>query len=63
MKTIQIISILLSVFITAPIWYYLLYNILKAVNASELMFFLFWIYLPVGIFNIIITKIAEKDEK
>jgi len=53
------ISGLLALLISAPIWYYLLYQILVRVNASELMFFLYWIYLPVGIFAAILAKIAE----
>jgi hypothetical protein len=29
-----------------PIWFYLIYSILLAVDASELTWFLFWVYLP-----------------
>lgn len=32
-----------------PIWFYLIYQIMKAVNATELMWFLFWIYVPLTI--------------
>lgn len=35
--------------IVQPIWYYLLFKILKAVDASDLMWILFWFYIPVGI--------------
>lgn len=59
MKAMKIISGLLSIFIVTPIWYYLLYQILKRVGATELMMFLFWVYLPVGIFIQILTKVAE----
>lgn len=40
------LSGIIAIFITLPIWFYLLYQILVRVQASELMFFLFWIYLP-----------------
>jgi hypothetical protein len=50
---------LLSACITTPIWYFLLYQILKRVNASELMFFLFWVYVPVHILALIITNIFK----
>ena len=39
----------LSFSIVTPIWYYLLYQILVTINASELLMFLFWIYVPVGV--------------
>ena len=47
---------LLALFVTLPIWYYLLYKILLAVNASELMWFLFWVYFPASILvNTLVT--------
>lgn len=49
----------LTLMIALPIWYYLLYQILKRVDASELMFFLFWVYVPAGIVGSILAKIAE----
>ena len=60
-KNMKAIAGLLALFISAPIWYYLLYQILVRVNASELMFFLYWIYLPVSIFAGALTKIAESE--
>lgn len=41
-----IFSLLLSS-ISIGIWFFLLYKILLAVNASELMWFLYAVYLPV----------------
>jgi hypothetical protein len=61
MKNIKLISALLIVVVTMPIWYYLLYQILVRVQASELMFFLYWIYLPVGLLSTVLSKIAEDD--
>ena len=55
----KIISGILTLVITMPIWFYLLYNILKLVNATELMMFLFWVYVPVQILILIIAKIGE----
>ena len=51
--------------VTQPIWYYLLYKILQAVEASDLMWFLFWVYLPVGIILVMIEAIMSSvfDEK
>ena len=57
----HIVSMILGLLITTPIWYYLLYNILKAINATQLVWFLFWVYVPVGIINVTISKIADMD--
>lgn len=38
---------ILSTFVSLPIWFYLLYQILESVNANELMWFLYWVYVPV----------------
>lgn len=57
----KVIAALLYLFISGPIWFYLFYKILKAVNASELMMFLFWIYVPVTFLAGVILKLAEKD--
>ena len=61
MKTSKIIMVLLFLFSTGPIWYYLLYKILQAVNASELMWFLYWIYLPVTIVGTLIAKLTDNE--
>lgn len=55
----KLTAALLGYFVTMPIWYYLLYQILLRVNATELMFFLFWVYVPVTIFASLLIKIAE----
>jgi len=62
MKAAKTISAIFTIFIVMPIWYYLLYQILKAINASELMFFLFWIYIPTALFSAIIAKITEDND-
>jgi len=59
MNKTKIIGILLAVFVTMPIWFYLLYQILVKVQATELMFFLYWIYVPVCIFSVILLKLTE----
>ncbi len=56
MKTI---AGLLALFVIMPIWFFLLYRILEAVNASELMWFLYWAYLPASILSNVLVKLAE----
>lgn len=50
-----------SLFITLPIWFYLLYKILESVHASELMWFLYYIYLPVCLLLNIVKEIINKE--
>jgi hypothetical protein len=35
--------------LASSIWFYLLYQILQMVHASDLMWFLYWIYVPVSL--------------
>ena len=49
-----------TVCITMPIWYYLMYVVLKGVNASDLAWFLYWAYIPFSMFVSIATKAMEK---
>ena len=50
----------LSVFIVLPIWYFLLYRILDAVNAAELTWFLYWVYLPASILASVLVNLVGK---
>lgn len=63
MKPMKIVTSLVALFITLPIWFYLIYKILEAVNASELMWFLFWIYLPASIFLRVVSDVLSKDKE
>lgn len=50
---------LISLFLVAPIWYYLLYKVLQGVNATDVMWLLYWVYVPAALFCSILQKIAE----
>lgn len=52
---------LLALFITMPIWFYLVYQILVRVNASELMWFLYWIYVPASVLVSVLIKLGSDD--
>lgn len=55
------IPALLAIFVSLPIWFFLLHRILEAVNANELMWFLYWVYVPVSLLVSIIGKVlADK---
>lgn len=53
------IAAVIAMVICLPIWYYLLYKILEAVSASELMWFLFWTYVPATALVTALTRLAE----
>jgi hypothetical protein len=61
MQALKTIGALLVVFITLPIWFFLLYKILQAVDASELMWFLYWIYLPVSTLVAVLVKLSVDE--
>ena len=56
---VKAIAGILALLVTMPIWFFLLYRVLDAVNASELMWFLYWIYVPATILVNSLTKLAE----
>lgn len=53
----------LGIFVTMPIWFYILYQILTGIHASELTWFLYWVYIPVSVLVSSLAKIATKDDK
>jgi hypothetical protein len=62
-QSLKAIAISIAFTINLPIWFYLLYRILQAVGASELMWFLYWVYVPFSMFVGGVTKLAELDER
>lgn len=59
MKALRAIGGITALLITLPIWFFLLYRILQAVNASELMWFLYWIYVPASVVVGLIGKLVD----
>lgn len=54
-----LVAALLGVLVVSPIWFYLLYEILYRVGASDVMWLLFWVYVPVHLLVAILVKITE----
>ena len=54
---LKLIVAVLYLCLVTPISMYLQYQILRRVNASELMWFLFWVNLPVIVFGTLVTRI------
>lgn len=61
MKKGKIVGAILAVFVTLPIWFYLLHFMLKASGAGDLQWFLFWAYVPIGLFVAILNAIANSE--
>jgi hypothetical protein len=59
--TLKIISILVSL-IWLPLSFYSSWLILNKIDASELMYFLYWLNLPVAIISTLISWLI-RDEK
>lgn len=59
MKILKAVLALITMFIALPISLYLQYQILKRVDASELMMFLFWVNIPVFVFVTMLSKLVE----
>lgn len=51
---------LVGFWLRLPIWFYLLYQVLVRVNASELMWFLYWVYVPVALLVAAIQNMLEE---
>ena len=56
------IAAAVSTVIVFPIWFYLLHQVLVRINASELMWFLFWVYVPAAAFVRLVADLATKGE-
>jgi hypothetical protein len=54
-------SKIIAICLTLPIWYYIMYYILTQINASELVWFLYWVYVPFGVFVNVVNKLIEKE--
>jgi hypothetical protein len=51
----------ISVLVVMPIWLYLVYRILDTIQAGELMWFLYWVYVPAAVLSRVIVELAAKD--
>lgn len=60
MKALRVLTGLIALFVTMPIWYYLIYTLLKAANVDRLVWFLFWVYMPVNILTRAVDEITWK---
>lgn len=50
-------------FVSLPIWFYLLHTLLSASHVDRLVWFLFWIYVPVGFVTAIFGAAADSEDR
>lgn len=62
MNKFKMINALVMILVPLPIWLYLMYQIMLKVQATELMWFLFWVYAPVAVVTGIIAKYVEPSK-
>lgn len=64
MKVFSSFAYLFLSLISSCIWWFLLHSILTILNVDRLLWFLFWIYVPIGFVNlcigIVINYLSEK---
>ena len=63
MKKAKTFAAVATTLITLPIWFFLLYTMLAAINADRLTWFLFWIYVPLSIVVRVLSDIATSESK
>lgn len=54
---------LIQICVLTPIWWFLVYTMLKAIHAGRLAWFLFLIYVPVGFLGAVLLTAAEFKKK
>ncbi len=63
MKGLKIFVGVVGFCITLPIWFYLVYTMLCAIHPDRLVWFLFWIYVPVNLLVAILSAIVTANDK
>jgi len=58
---IKIASLVINLFYI-PLIFYFYYKILETIKASELLWFLLWMLIPIAIVSAILSKLAEWEE-
>ncbi len=62
MKKGKIIMMIVGLFTYIPIWFFILYTILSKLDVDRLVWFLFWIYLPLTLLIHIVGGILTAQE-
>lgn len=67
MKIAQVVTFWLSFVVCSPIWYFLVWTLLKTAHVDRLVWFLFWVYVVmgalVGVATCVIQTIKSVDAR
>jgi hypothetical protein len=61
MGKLKFVNGLLAVFVTLPLWLGIMYQVLQGINASDLLWFMYWVYVPVVMFVTFISRVLADD--
>jgi hypothetical protein len=59
-KALRVVAGLLAIFVCLPIWLSLLYGILIRVDASDVMWLLYWVYVPISVLVTYIVRLIDE---
>lgn len=62
MRTLRLVSAMISVAVTGPIWLYVLYQVLVAIRATEVTWLLFWVYCPATVVVMTLQVLAARHK-
>lgn len=60
-KGLKTFGAILGLFLVMPMWFFMLHEILKAINADRLLWFIYWTYIPVSLIIKIALEIADNS--
>ncbi len=62
-RIVGLLWAIVGLFTYYPLWFFIMFKILKLISATEVLWFAFWIYVPLGFFLGIIRAIHEQMEE
>jgi hypothetical protein len=63
MREIDIFAGLIQCCVRYPIWFFLLFTVLNAIHPDRLVWFLFWVYLSLGLLIALVQAVVEVIKK
>lgn len=61
-QAVGCIGAVITLLLSLPLWYALLFGILIRIEAPNWMWICYWLYLPAGVITTGVTKLAESWE-
>ena len=58
----KLISLVITLCFNLPIWFFILYSLMKSTNQDRLVWFLFIAYIPISIITQVVLEIAKRGD-